>query len=156
MDLFANSLTPAEITELPGFAEAVRLYLTPPARTPISSWHALSAYLLDKTRGKGREEFRVLFLDKANQLIADELMGQGSVDHAPVYPREIARRALELDACAVLLTHNHPSGRADPSTADVDMTRQIVDALKPLRIVVHDHVITGAGVVGSFKALGLL
>lgn len=156
MDLFTNSLAPAEIVALPGFAEAVRLYLTPPARQSLTSWTALTAYLLERTVGKGREEFRVLFLDKKNQLLADELMGQGTVDHAPVYPREVARRALELDASAVILTHNHPSGAVDPSSADVDMTRQIVEALKALRIAVHDHVITGAGVTASFRALGLM
>lgn len=156
MDLFTASLSPSDIMALPGFADAVRQFVTQPPREVISSWSALQSYLLAKVAGKGREEFRVLFLDKKNQLIADELLGAGTVDHAPVYPREIARRALELDASAVILTHNHPSGDPSPSSADVDMTRQVVDALKALRITVHDHVVTGNGTVASFKALGLL
>lgn len=156
MDLFANALTPREIVELPGFAEAVALWLTPPTREPINSWTALCAYLARDVRDIGRERFRVLFLDKRNALIADEVMGWGTIDHAPVYPREVARRALELDASAVILTHNHPSGDPTPSSADIDMTRQLVEALRPLRISVHDHVITGGANIKSFKALGLM
>jgi DNA repair protein RadC len=98
----------------------------------------------------------VLFLDRKNQLIADETLGRGTVDHAPVYPREVARRALELSACALILVHNHPSGDPAPSSADIDMTRQIVDAVRPLRIEVHDHLVVGRDGVASFKALGLI
>ncbi len=102
------------------------------ARPLISSWTALLAYVRNQLQHESREQFRVLFLDRKNQLIADELMGQGTVDHAPVYPREIAKRALELSASALILVHNHPSGDPTPSRADIDMTREIMDALTPL------------------------
>ena len=105
---------------------------------------------------EAREQFRVLYLDKKNQLIADEVMNQGTVDHAPVYPREVMRRALELAASAVILAHNHPSGDPAPSAADVDMTRQVIEAGRPLRITVHDHIVVGRDGVASFKALGLI
>ena len=103
-----------------------------------------------------REEFRVLFLDKKNQLLSDEVMNHGTVDHAPVYPREVVRRALELSSSAIILVHNHPSGDPTPSSADVEMTRQIVEAARALRIAVHDHLVVGRDGVASFKALGLL
>jgi DNA repair protein RadC len=124
-------------------------------RPLISSWSALLAYVRTQLAYEPREQVRVLFLDKKNQLIADELLGRGTVDHAPVYPREVARRALELSACALILVHNHPSGDPTPSAADIDMTRQIVDALRPLKIPVHDHLVVGRDGVASFKALGL-
>jgi DNA repair protein RadC len=124
-------------------------------RTVISSWSALLAYVRLALAQETREQFRVLFLDKKNQLIADEVMGQGTVDHAPVYPREVARRALELSASAVILVHNHPSGDPTPSQADVEMTRQVVEAGKALRIAVHDHLVVGRDGVASLKALGL-
>jgi DNA repair protein RadC len=124
-------------------------------RTVISSWSALLAYVKLALAHEPREQFRVLFLDKKNQLIADEVMNEGTVDHAPVYPREIARRALELSASAVILVHNHPSGDPTPSAADIDMTRQVADAARPLRITVHDHLVVGREGVASFKALGL-
>ena len=95
------------------------------------------------------------FLDNKNQLILDEVMGQGTVDHAPVYPREVARRALELSAAAVILVHNHPSGDPTPSRADIEMTKQVVEAGKALRIAVHDHLVVGRDGVASLKALGL-
>jgi DNA repair protein RadC len=98
----------------------------------------------------------VLFLDKKNQLIADEVCGEGTVDHAPVYPRELMRRALELSASALILVHNHPSGDPTPSSADVDITRQVIEAGRSLRIAVHDHQVVGRDGVASFKALGLL
>lgn len=125
-------------------------------RTVISSWSALLAYVRTALAHEPREQFRVLFLDKKNQLIADEVMNRGTVDHAPVYPREVMRRALELSASALILVHNHPSGDPSPSSADVDMTRQIVEAGRSLRITIHDHLVVGAGGVASFKALGLL
>jgi DNA repair protein RadC len=124
-------------------------------RTVITSWTALLAYAKAAMAGAPREQFRVLFLDKKNQLIADEVLGEGTVDHAPVYPREVMRRALELSASAVILAHNHPSGDPTPSTADVEMTRQVVDAGRPLRITVHDHIVVGRDGVASLKALGL-
>jgi DNA repair protein RadC len=125
-------------------------------RTVISSWTALLAYVRLAMAGAPREQFRVLFLDKKNQLIADEVMNEGTVDHAPVYPREVVRRALELSASAVILAHNHPSGDPTPSTADVEMTRQVIDAGRPLRVTVHDHVVVGRDGVASLKALGLI
>ncbi len=105
--------------------------------------------------GASREQFRVLFLDKKNQLISDEVMNEGTVDHAPVYPREVVRRALELAASAVILAHNHPSGDPTPSSADVAMTRQVADAAKALGLTVHDHIVVGRDGVASLKALGL-
>ena len=103
-----------------------------------------------------REAFRVLFLDKKNQLIADEILNHGTVDHAPVYPREVVRRALEVSASAVILVHNHPSGDQTPSSADIEMTKKVIDAARTLGIAVHDHVIVGCAEVASFKALGLI
>ena len=125
-------------------------------RTVISSWSALLAYTRVAMAHEAREQFRVLFLDKKNQLIADQVMNQGTVDHAPVYPREVVRRALELSASAVILVHNHPSGDPTPSAADVDMTRQVVEAGRPLRVSVHDHLVVGRDGVASFKSLGLM
>lgn len=125
-------------------------------RPVISSWTTLLAYVQGQLQHEGREQFRVLFLDRKNQLIKDELMGAGTVDHAPVYPREIARRALELQASSLILVHNHPSGDTTPSRADIDMTREIIDVLDPLDITVHDHLIAGARGVTSFKSAGLI
>jgi DNA repair protein RadC len=126
------------------------------ARTVISSWTALLAYVRQALAHEAREQFRVLFLDSKNQLIADEVMNKGTVDHAPVYPREIMRRALELSAKAVILVHNHPSGDPTPSKADIDMTRLVIEAGRPLQVAVHDHLIVGREGVESFKARGLI
>jgi DNA repair protein RadC len=160
--------TPEELKTLKGIGDTVALDLKllheaalrsakeqVGKRPVISSWSALLAYVKTALAHESREQFRVLFLDKKNQLIADEVMNRGTVDHAPVYPREVARRALELSASALILVHNHPSGDPTPSSADVDMTRQIVEALRPLRIAVHDHLVVGREGVASFKALGL-
>jgi DNA repair protein RadC len=125
-------------------------------RSVLSSWGAIATYLRALLAGQARESFRVLFLDKANGLIADELMGDGTVDHAPVYPREIMRRALELNASACCLVHNHPTGNASPSSADIEMTRKVVDAGRALGIVVHDHFLVGGDQVISFKTQGLM
>ena len=124
-------------------------------RTVISSWTALLAYARVAMAHEPREQFRVLFLDKKNQLLGDEVMNEGTVDHAPVYPREVMRRALEFSASAVILVHNHPSGDPSPSAADVEMTRQVVEAGRSLKIAVHDHLVVGREGVASFKALGL-
>lgn len=124
-------------------------------RTVISSWSALLAYVKVALAHESREQFRVLFLDKKNQLIADEVMNRGTVDHAPVYPREVVRRALEVSASSLILVHNHPSGDPNPSTADVEMTKQVVEAGRPLRVTVHDHLVVGRDGVASLKALGL-
>lgn len=119
-------------------------------RKAISSFSALLDYVRVTLQHQPREQFRVLFLDRKNQLIADEIMGRGTVDHAPAYPREIVRRALELSASALILVHNHPSGDPTPSQADIDMTRQIMEAGKMLKVEVHDHLIVGRqGIKGS-------
>lgn len=125
-------------------------------RTVISSWSALLDYLRAALQHASTEEFRVLFLDKKNRLVADEFQARGTVDHAPVYPREIVKKAIALDASALILVHNHPSGDPTPSQADIEMTRRIKDAAKPFDIVVHDHIIVGRERTASFKALGLL
>ncbi|MDB5455905.1 MAG: repair protein RadC [Caulobacter sp.] len=124
-------------------------------RPVISSWSALLGYVRVALANEPREQFRVLFLDKKNQLIADEVLNHGTVDHAPVYPREVMRRALELSSSNLILLHNHPSGDPTPSRPDIDMTKQIVEAGKALKITVHDHLVVGREGVASFKALGL-
>jgi DNA repair protein RadC len=103
-----------------------------------------------------KEQFRLLFLDKRNALIADEVQQSGTVDHTPVYPREVVKRALELSASALILVHNHPSGDPTPSSADVKMTREIIDVAKPLGITVHDHIIVGREGHASLKGLRLI
>src|SRR4026209_795837 len=103
-----------------------------------------------------REQFRILFLDKRNALIADEVQQTGTVDHTPVYPREVVKRALELSATAIILVHNHPSGDPTPSRADITMTQAIIDVAKPLGISVHDHIIVGKDGHASLKALKLI
>ena len=125
-------------------------------RSVLSSTEAVRAYVRARLAASPRESFHVLFLDKRNALIADERLGQGSVDHAPVYPREVVRRALELSASAILLVHNHPSGDATPSSADVAMTKQIVEAARALGLAVHDHFIVAGDQVASLRALGLM
>jgi DNA repair protein RadC len=122
----------------------------------LSSWALVLDYLRAAQGYEQREQFRVLFLDKTNRLIADEVQGQGTVDHTPVYVREVVKRALELASTAIILVHNHPSGDPAPSRADIDMTRQIVEAAKPLGVTVHDHVIVGKSGHASLKALKLL
>jgi DNA repair protein RadC len=125
-------------------------------RPVISSTLAAKAYVAARLRALPREAFHVLFLDKRNQLITDERMNEGTVDHVPVYPREVVRRALELSASAVLLVHNHPSGDPNPSSADITMTRQVVSACRVLNIAVHDHLIVAGDDVASLKGLGLM
>lgn len=124
-------------------------------RTVIGSWSALLAYVKVALANEPREQFRVLFLDNKNQLILDEIQNRGTVDHAPVYAREVMRRALELSVSSVILVHNHPSGDPTPSGADITMTREVVDAGRALKISVHDHLVVGREGVASFKALGL-
>ncbi|MGH6871532.1 MAG: RadC family protein [Rhizomicrobium sp.] len=125
-------------------------------RPALSSWSALLDYCTAAMARAPQESFRVLFLDRKNALIADEVQTEGTVDHTPVYPREIVKRALELSASALILVHNHPSGDPTPSRADIDLTREIAEAARHLRIAVHDHVVVGRGGTASFKALGLL
>jgi DNA repair protein RadC len=125
-------------------------------RPALSSWAALLDYCTAAMARCESEEFRVLFLDRKNVLIADEVQSKGTVDHTPVYPREIVKRALELSASAIILVHNHPSGDPTPSKADIQMTREIVGAAKTLGLAVHDHLVIGRGGHASFKSLGLL
>ena len=125
-------------------------------RPVISSWDALLTYCHTALAHQDTESFRVLFLDRKNRLIADEEMGRGTVDHVPVYPREVLKRALELNASALILVHNHPSGDPEPSSADIAMTEQIVRGGAVLSITVHDHLIIGRARETSFRARGLL
>lgn len=126
------------------------------ARPVLSSWNALVAYARVTLAHSPREQFRALFLDRRNILMRDELVADGSVDHAPVYPREVIRRALELSASALILVHNHPSGDPSPSQADITVTRQIIEAAKVFGLQVHDHVIVGREGTASFRSLGLI
>ena len=125
-------------------------------RPVISSWNDLLAYCRAAMADEKTELFRILFLDKKNILIADEVQQRGTVDHTPVYPREVVKRALELGASAIILVHNHPSGDPTPSHADIEMTKQIVSAARTLNIRVHDHLVIGHDNHASFKSLGLL
>ena len=125
-------------------------------RPALSSWAALLEYCTAAMAREQREEFRVLFLDRKNILIADEVQSRGTIDHTPVYPREIIKRALELSATAIILVHNHPSGDPTPSKADIDMTRDITKAALALGITVHDHLVIGRKGHASFKSLNLL
>ncbi len=125
-------------------------------RPALSSWSGVLDYLRLAQGFEAREQFRILFLDKKNHLIADEVQGRGTVDHTPVYVREVVKRALELSSSAIILVHNHPSGDPTPSKADIDVTKQIVEAGRPLGIAVHDHVIVGRNGHASFRALRLL
>jgi DNA repair protein RadC len=122
----------------------------------LSSWSALIDYCRSAMAFEDVEQFRILFLDKKNRLIADEVQQRGTVDHTPVYPREVIKRSLELGATAMILVHNHPSGDPSPSTADVQMTRQINEVAKPLGITVHDHIIIGKSGHASLKGLRLI
>ena len=122
----------------------------------LSSWATVIDYCHQAMAFEEREQFRILFLDKKNALIADEVQQTGTVDHTPVYPREVMKRALELSATAIILVHNHPSGDPTPSRADIEMTNLIIDTAKPLGIVVHDHIIIGKGGHVSFKGLKLI
>ena len=125
-------------------------------RPAISSWSALVDYCSAAMAYETTEQFRVLFLDRKNVLIADEIQSRGTIDHTPVYPREVIKRALELGASAIILVHNHPSGDPSPSRADVEMTKKIEDAAKPLGVAVHDHLVIGKGQHASLRQLGLL
>lgn len=126
------------------------------ARQVLASWKQVIDYCHAAMAFETREQFRILFLDKKNMLIADEVQQTGTVDHTPVYPREVMRRALELSASALILVHNHPSGDPTPSRADIDMTRTIVETGKPLGIVVHDHIIIGRQGHASLRGLQLM
>ena len=125
-------------------------------RPVIGSWQALIDYCTAAAGYAANEEFRLLFLDKKNALIVDEQQQRGTVDHTPVYPREVVKRALALGASAIIMVHNHPSGDTTPSRADIDMTRIVAKALSAVGIALHDHVVIGRGRHSSFKTLGLL
>ncbi len=122
-------------------------------RQALSTWKEVLAYCRTAMAFSEREEFRILFLDKRNALIADEVQGVGTVDHTPVYPREVIRRALEVGATALVLVHNHPSGDPSPSTADVKLTQDIIAIAKPMGIAVHDHLIVGRAGHASLRAM---
>jgi DNA repair protein RadC len=157
------------LTGVPGVGEAVAADLRIVAaagqrlvrgqvtkRAVLGSWTAVIDYCRAAMAFEAREQFRILFLDKKNALIADEVQQVGTVDHTPVYPREIVRRALELSSTAIVLVHNHPSGDPTPSQADITMTREIIAVAKAMGIVVHDHIIVGRDGHASFKGLRLM
>jgi len=138
-------------------AAALRVMRAEVLNKPVlNSWSQLLDYCRAAMGYEAREQFRIVFLDKRNQVIADEVQQTGTVDHTPVYVREVVKRALELSATAMVLVHNHPSGDPTPSRADIEMTKQIDQAAKNLGIVVHDHIIVGRQGHASFKGLGLI
>jgi DNA repair protein RadC len=168
---FAEALNAPEelLREVPGIGEAAitELRLVRAAalrlvrgelleRPVLSSWAQVLDYCRASMGFASKEQFRILFLDKRNQIIADEVQQTGTVDHTPVYVREVVKRALELSATAIVLVHNHPSGDPTPSRADIEMTKQIVAAAKPLGVLVHDHIIVGKQGHASFRGLGLI
>lgn len=126
------------------------------ARPVIGSWDKLVDYCNTAAGFAETEEFRLLFLDRKNALIADERQQHGTVDHVSVYPREVVKRALELGASAIIMVHNHPSGDPTPSSGDVEMTRAVAKAVGSVGVALHDHVVIGRGRHASFKSLGLL
>lgn len=165
----AISAEPARLKEVAGVGDnvviafkmiqegALKLSQEQIMNTPvISSWHALLDYCRASMAYHKKEQFRILFLNRKNILIADELQQEGTIDHTPVYPREVIKRALELGASALILVHNHPSGDPTPSRDDIEMTKEITEAGKKLGVTLHDHVIVAKGSYASFKALGLL
>src|SRR2546423_699239 len=125
-------------------------------RPVLSSWHSVLDYCRAAQAFAEKEQFRILFLDKRNQLIADEVQQEGTIDHTPVYPREVVKRALELSATAVILVHNHPSGDPTPSQADIEMTKAVANVAKPLGVTVYDHIIVGKEGNASLKGLRLI
>jgi DNA repair protein RadC len=124
--------------------------------TLLNNWQRIVDYCRMAMAHEGIEQFRILFLDRKNHLIGEEVQQRGTIDHAPVYPREVVKRALELGAGAIVLAHNHPSGDPTPSKEDIAMTQAIVNACRPLGLSVHDHIIIGREGVASFKSMGLL
>jgi DNA repair protein RadC len=165
----AVSARPERLREIEGLGEAaiVELKIIEAAATrlaksaienrpSLSSFSAVVDYCRTAMAFLDREEFRVLFLDKKNHLIKDEVQGVGTVDHAPAYPREIMRRALELGASAIILVHNHPSGDPQPSADDIQLTHQIIAVGKPLKVTVHDHLIIGKHGHVSLKGLRMI
>lgn len=138
-------------------ASALRLLQAKMREAPvISSWQALVDYCTAQMAYGPTEQFRVLYLDRKNKLIADEAQQKGTVDHTPVYPREVVKRALDLNASALVMVHNHPSGDPTPSRADIDMTRKVKDAATAVGLTLHDHLVVARGGHTSFKSQGLL
>jgi DNA repair protein RadC len=125
-------------------------------RKVLGSWSTVIDYCRAAQGFDHKEQFRILFLDRKNQLIADEVQQEGTIDHTPVYVREVVKRALELSATAIILVHNHPSGDTTPSKADIDMTRLIIEAAKPLGVAVHDHIIVGRTGHASLRGMRLI
>ncbi len=125
-------------------------------RPVLNNWQSLIAYLQTAMAYEQIEQFRILFLDQKNNLIADEVQQRGTVNHTPVYPREVLKRALVLNASALIAVHNHPSGDPKPSRADIEMTRELKAAAKTLDVELHDHIVIGHGTHASFRSLGLL
>jgi DNA repair protein RadC len=163
------SAPPARLAEVDGLSEAAitefkivqaaahRLAKGQVRKRPVlASWSAVLDYIRAAQAFAEKEQFRILFLDKRNQLIADEIQQQGTVDHTPVYPREVVKRALELSSTAIILVHNHPSGDPTPSQADIEMTRQIASAAKPLGVALHDHIIVGKDGHVSLRGMKLI
>jgi DNA repair protein RadC len=153
-----DGMTPRAITEFKIVEASAQRFAKGAAkkRLAIGSSSALIDYCRTAIAFAEREEFHVLFLDKRNGLIADEKLGAGTIDHTPVYPREVVRRALELSASAIILVHNHPSGDPTPSSADIKMTHDIVAIGAPLGVVVHDHIVVGKQGHASLKGLKLI
>lgn len=160
---------PSELREIDGVGDAVIVTVKTIAaasnrlareqvigRPLLGSWDKLMDYLRVAMAHEKNEQFRILFLDTKNGLIADEVQQRGTVNHTPVYPREVMKRALDLGASAIIMVHNHPSGDPSPSNADVEMTREVQDAGKKLGIALHDHVIVARGGHSSFRAMGLI
>lgn len=151
--LSANAIASIKVTQ----EAAIRLSKEEVIGKPVlSSWQALINYCRTSMAHLKTEQIRILYLDRKNVLIADELQGEGTVDHTPVYPREVVKRALDLHASALILVHNHPSGNTTPSRGDIAMTKEIQDACSKLNITIHDHLIIGKKGHSSFKSLGLL
>jgi len=125
-------------------------------RPVLSSWSSVLDYCRTAQAFAEKQQFRILFLDKRNQLIADEVQQQGTIDHTPVYPREVVKRALELSATAIILVHNHPSGDPTPSSADIEMTKQVASVAKPLGVHLYDHIVVGKDGHASLKGLRLI
>lgn len=148
-----NSVTALKIIRAAAFEMMKQDVINQPI---LNSWTRLLDYLQATMAHEKKEHFRILFLNKKNQLIADEVQQSGTVDHTPAYPREIVKRALELSATAIILVHNHPSGDSSPSRADIDLTLHIINAARPLGIVIHDHLIVARGGVTSMKNKGIL
>ncbi len=153
-----DGLGPLAVTDLKVILAAAQRFARDKIRDRpvLASWNELLDYCRSQMAYEEKEQFRILFLDKKNKLIADEIQQEGTVDHTPVYTREVIKRSLELSATAIILVHNHPSGDPSPSSADVHMTRAIIEVARPLGITVHDHVIIGRSGHVSLRARRLL